>query len=363
MGKKLMVGLFGYYSYGNLGDNLMAYLLSRHIKSLGHDPVVFTKSPKFMMGWDVALCSDITDLVNQSDVIVFGGGGLLIPRRNLSAQQRDFNDDLGAAVKAATAKGIPQLGSSLGGAGKSLDQIAPVERQNLVRALKYVTLRNSEDVQLLEQAGIEGAFHNDMVWTTADKVPVARGSGNGRRRIGFNLYLTQSRRYKLLRRILQLVVRLRPDLDFVFLDIHPGPDGAFNAFAPERMPKNCTRKTLADVEDACREAASLDLLISTRLHLGVMTMSYGGTTIAYAGQEKTRLLYKRIGRESLFWKSTDLLRFLKCFLLPGALVKTIAIGQNKDVSEGVRDAHQHFAKLTEALATISPQAKNETHDG
>ncbi|MDT0684540.1 polysaccharide pyruvyl transferase family protein [Roseicyclus sp. F158] len=363
MGEKLTVALFGYYSYGNLGDNLMAYLLSRHIKTLGHQPIVFTKSPEFMAGWDVELISDITALINQSDVIVFGGGGLLIPRRNLSSQQKDFNDDLGAAVRAATAKGIPQLGISLGGAGKSLEQIAPIERHNLVRALKYVTLRNSEDVQLLEQAGIQGAFHNDMVWTTADKVPVSRGSGNGRRRIGFNLYLTQSRRYKLLRKILQIIVRLRPDLDFVFLEIHPGPNGAFKAFAPKRLPKNCTRKTLADVEDACREAASLDLLVSTRLHLGVMTMSYGGTTIAYAGQEKTRLLYKRIGRESLFWESPNLLRFLRCFLLPGALAKTIAIGRSNDVSEGMRDAHQHYVKLTEALATIPPQAKNETHDG
>jgi polysaccharide pyruvyl transferase WcaK-like protein len=362
MGKKLKVALFGYYSYGNLGDNLMAYLLSRHVKSLGHAPVVFTKSPQFMTGWDVELCSDVISLVNQSDVIIFGGGGVLIPRKSLSAQQKDFNEDLGAAVKVAIAKDIPRIGISLGGAGKPLDQIVPAERQELVRSLEYVSLRNSEDLQLLGQAGIDGAFHNDIVWTTADQVPVSLARSTGRRRIGLNLYLTQSRRYKLLRNILQFVVRLRPDLDFVFLDIHPGPDGSFNAFAPERMPKNCIRKTLLDIEEACREAASLDLLITTRLHLGVMAMSYGGTTIAYAAQEKTRMLYKRIGREKLFWSGSDLWRFLECFLLPGKLAKTIATGRKRDLGEVVRDAHSHYAKLSEALAAISHRVQHVNDD-
>lgn len=110
MGEKLTVGLFGYYSYGNLGDNLMAFLLSRHIQNLGHEPVVFTKSPEFMNGWGVKLSSSVTDLVEQSDVIVFGSGGLLIPRKNMSGAQADFTEDMGAVLKAAKAKDIPPLG-------------------------------------------------------------------------------------------------------------------------------------------------------------------------------------------------------------------------------------------------------------
>lgn len=360
MGDKLKVGLFGYYSYGNLGDNLMAYLLARHIKSLGHEPIVFTKSPEFMAGWGVELCSSVAELVDQSDVIVFGGGGLLIPRKNLSAAQADFTHDMGDVIKAAKAKNIPQVGISLGGAGKSLDQITPAERQDLVRGLSHVTLRNSEDLQLLDQAGIDGAFFNDMVWTTADQVPIPKKQASGRRRIGFNLYMTQSRRYRLLRKILGGIVRLRPDLDFIFFDIHPGSNGEFNAFAPERMPKNCTRKTLADIEEACKEAATLDLLVSTRLHFGVMMMSYGGTTIAYAGQEKTRLLYKRIGRERLFWNSTELYKFMRCFLVPGALAKTISSGQNLDVTDVARDASQHYSRLSEVLAKIVPQGPEKS---
>lgn len=360
MDKNLKVGLFGYYSYGNLGDNLMAFLLSRHVKSLGYEPIVFTKSPEFMSGWDVELCSSVTELVAQSDVIIFGGGGLLIPRNNLSPAQADFTRDMGAVTEAAKAKNIPQIGISLGGAGKSLDQITPAERQNLVRGLTYVTLRNSEDIQLLEQAGIDGAFFNDMVWTTADQVPVAKKKTSGRRRIGFNLYMTQSRRYRLLRKILGMIVRLRPDLDFIFIDIHPGPNGEFNAFAPDRMPKNCSRKTLTDIEKACEEAATLDLLVSTRLHFGVMMMSYGGTTIAYAGQEKTRLLYKRIGRERLFWNSTELFQFIRCFLLPGALKRTISFGQTLSVADVVRDAGQHYVQLTKLLAGIAERKTEQS---
>jgi len=354
--EKLKVGLFGYYSYGNLGDNLMAYLLSKHIKKIGHVPIVFTKSPDFMKGWGAELCSDIEALVQRSDVIVFGGGGLLIPRRKRNEQQTDFNQDLGTVLKTAERKGVPRIGISLGGAGKPLDQIIPEERQELVRGLSYVTLRNREDVQLLEQAGIEGEFLDDLVWTTAEQVPIAKKRSNGRRRIGFNLYLTQSRRFRLLRKILGIIVRLRRDVDFVFLDIHPSPEVAFRAFAPARLPKNCTRKTLSEVEDACREAASLDLLVSTRLHLGVMTMTYGGTTVAYAGQEKTRLLYRRIGRESLFWKSVNLLNFVRCLLLPGALAKTISSATPID-RKVIENAQKNYARLSDILAKIAERKK------
>jgi polysaccharide pyruvyl transferase WcaK-like protein len=355
MGKKLKVGLFGYYSYGNLGDNLMAYLLSRHIRSLGHEPILFTKSPDFMKGWDVKLCASTDDLVSQADVIVFGGGGLLIPRKNMNETQADFTRDMGAVVRAAKAKDIPRIGISLGGAGKSLDQITPPERQELIRELDHVTLRNSEDLQLLDQANLDGAFFNDLVWTTADQVPVPGKRASDRRRIGFNLYLTQSRRYRILRKILGMIIRLRPDLDFVFYDIHPGAGDEFKAFAPAHMPKNCTRKSLTDIEDSCREAATLDLLVSTRLHFGVMMMSYGGTTIAYAGQEKTRLLYTRIGREELFWNSNQLFKFVQCFLVPGALEKTISIGKSRAVSDVVDDARQHYSRLGELLEKISYQ--------
>lgn len=53
LGKKLKVGLFGYYSYGNLGNNLIAFLLSRHIRGPGFAPAVFTKSPDFIRSLDL----------------------------------------------------------------------------------------------------------------------------------------------------------------------------------------------------------------------------------------------------------------------------------------------------------------------
>lgn len=349
MNKPLRVGVFGYYSYRNLGDNLMAYLLSEHVKRAGHVPVVFSKLSVDMQGWGVEVCSDARELVEKSDLLLFGGGGLLIPRRKLSSQGADFNDDLRAVLAASANKGIPAYGLSIGGGGKPLDEIVPEERRNLIRSLHYVTLRNREDLQLLEQAGVRGEFLDDLVWTTASCFPVAAPAGKNRRRIGINLYLGRSRRFNLLRKVIELFVRIRPDIDFVFLDIHPGSNGEFRAYAPGRPRKNCAQKRLVDVEDACREAASLDLLFTTRLHLGVMAMCYGVTTVAYAGQEKTRLLYNRIGRGDLFWKSSEIFNFIKLFFLPGRLEKLFARREAVG-SEIVENAMRHYARLDDVLA-------------
>jgi len=359
MKNKLTVGIFGYYSYRNLGDNLMAYLLSKQIRNTGHVPLVFSKFADNMQDWGVELVSDVKEFVEQADLVIFGGGGLLIPRKSLSGEGADFNEDLHDVLEMVEANGTPLYGISLGGGGKPLSQIVPEERRRLIRSLNYLTLRNREDMQLLEQAGIKGEFLDDLVWTTAKSFPLTPPASNGRRRIGINLYLGRSRRFKVLRKIIEMAVRLRSDMDFVFFDIHPGRNDEFKAYSPDRLPRNCERRQLVDMEDACRQAASLDLLLTTRLHLGVMAMSYGVTTIAYAGQEKTRLLYNRIGRGELFWRSGKIFNFIKLFFFPGQLDKTLE--RQTAIDDAIIDnASSHYDRLAEILDS---EASGKSYSG
>lgn len=332
----------------------MAYLLSSHIRSMGHTPIVFSKLPATMTDWGVQVESDVDDFVEAADVVVFGGGGLLIPRPHLGGDRGDFNADLGGVLRKAGTKNTPLYGISIGGAGEPLYKIVPEERQLLIRSLRYVTLRNSEDLQLLEQAGVEGEFQDDLVWTTAAVYPLERPPQRGRRRVGINFYLGRSRRFLVLQKIIELIVRARSDIDFVFLDNHPGRDGEFKAYSPARLPANCSRKTLVDIEDACREVASLDVLFTTRLHVGVMAMCYGVLTVAYAGQKKTRLLYNRISRGEFFWPSNEVVKFLKVFLIPGGLDRLIGAAQEPIDTTVFDSAAQHYTRLEILLSDKEP---------
>jgi polysaccharide pyruvyl transferase WcaK-like protein len=154
---------------------------------------------------------------------------------------------------------------------------------------------------------------------------------------------------KIAKALFRLVTRVRKDVDFIFYEIHPEDEGRFDAFSSNLEMSHCTRQILTDIEDACREVSSLDVLITTRLHFGVMAMSYGIPSIAFAGAEKTRLLYNRIGRGEFYWPREDLHKILLLFLTPGALRK-LARSQEEPVSPAVVDnAMLHYDRLIECL--------------
>ncbi|MBW8636729.1 polysaccharide pyruvyl transferase family protein [Hoeflea sp. WL0058] len=348
MSNALKVGVFGYYSYRNLGDNVMAFQVASHIKREGHHPIIFTKNSIDMENWGFDLCSDVEDFVKSVDLIFFGGGGLLIPGlRRSKPGGGGFSPDLRLVLDLANKNDVPMYGFSLGGIGKPLQDIVPEERQDLVKCLKYLTLRNREDVQLLEQAGTAGEFLEDMVWATPNFVDVQDSPKSQRRRVGMCLYRGRSSKFKTLRRIIELVVRMRQDIDFVFYEVNPNVNGDFGSIAAADNYPNCTRKTLIDVSEACKEVASLDLMMTTRLHIGVMAMSYGVPSVAFAGEAKTRLLYRNIGRGHLFWNLGEVHKFAYTFLFPGALSRLIDTAPlDRKIMER---AQIHFQRMSEIL--------------
>jgi hypothetical protein len=79
--KPITVGLFGYYGRHNFGDDLMAMLFARAIQNCAAECLVF--------GWDAALARRynvqatraLDEFVTRSDLVVYGGGGALLPQR------------------------------------------------------------------------------------------------------------------------------------------------------------------------------------------------------------------------------------------------------------------------------------------
>ena len=161
------------------------------------------------------------------------------------------------------------------------------------------------------------------------------------------LYRGRSSKFKTLRRILEFVVKMRQDIDFVFYEVNPNMDGDFGTIAAADTHPNCTCKTLVDVAEACREVAALDLMMTTRLHIGVMAMSYGVPSVAFAGEDKTRLLYRNIGRGDLFWNLGEVYKFAYTFLFPGALSRLIDRSPLDRII--FESAQTHFQRMSEVL--------------
>lgn len=353
MSQPTRIGIFGFYSYRNLGDNLMACLVAEQVRAAGCEPVIFCKLDDPRIAWGFESCGSVGEFVAGVDAVICGGGGLLISRPRPSDISKDFHIDLQALLDATEAKGIPLFGTSLGGGGVALDAIVPPVRQDLVRKLHYVTLRNREDLQLLDQAGIKGEFLDDIVWSVSRKIPVAPTSREGRRpKVGINLYIRHSRKMQPVRMLLQLITKVRRDIDFVFYEIHPELDGTFEAFTANLNQSNCSAQELLDIREACQELSSTDLLITTRLHCGVMAMSYGVPSIAFAGAEKTRLLYRRADRSQFFWPAKKFARFAALFLIPGGFSKLVAERRAIVPDEIMKGALSHYDRVSDYCTQV-----------
>ncbi|WP_026957102.1 polysaccharide pyruvyl transferase family protein [Algoriphagus vanfongensis] len=74
----MKIGLWGSYDKGNFGDDLMAFMISTYLKNLGNDVILYSSTKELEIECSCYSVNDIDSFVNQSDIVVIGGGGMLI---------------------------------------------------------------------------------------------------------------------------------------------------------------------------------------------------------------------------------------------------------------------------------------------
>lgn len=355
-----VVGLFGYYSHGNFGDNLMAYMFYRHLESIGISPVIYSSDALFAEEYGMRIEPSLEAFIAECDMIVLGGGGLMTPRK-VSSGAKQITSEMRDLVRICRERSVPIYGISIGGNGIPLQQIEPVERRELIAAAKYTTLRNLEDMPALEELGRPCDYYPDVVWTSPEmfRPDVERGT---RGRIGINIYTRSSRRRRWLEWFLMSIVRYRRDLDFLFISVSSDFNLNNGTIGSADWGANCKTVALHELQAAVNCLASLDCLITSKLHIGMTAMSLGVPAVSYAGEPKTRLVYNRIGFDAMAWSARDIHKLVKLFALPGSLRALKAAFAKIDRAGLSREAMHHYAKLTNIVLSGDRQAV-EAHSG
>jgi len=346
------IGLFGLYSVGNFGDDLMAVIFGRSLQELRFEFTVYgLPAEQEQHGYSITL--SLQEFVDTSDMIVYGGGGILQPKEKDAL----FGQQLETLLHLCRQQSKPIFCFSIGGQGLPLASIAPPARRHLVEQAEYVTLRLRADLPLLDEAGTRGTHYEDVVWTTPSHFPPASDAmGHDRRpRIGINLYPHSAREKRLLPGLCHLLVRARRNCEFVFLESMFGESesyGGYRAFSPSRLRSNCTHYRFLSVDDGIKCVQNLDLLITNRLHLGMVAMSYGIPSIALSPLPKTRLCYQELGLGDLCW---DIGQFWKIYQLRSsdAQGKLLCSFERFDLKAVRRSAARHLNKLEEIVRQCS----------
>jgi polysaccharide pyruvyl transferase WcaK-like protein len=347
------VGLFGAYHATNFGDDLMAVIFARTLEGLGVPFTVFGLGKEYEARYGFPVCSSAAELVDASDLIVVGGGGLLQPHKTMNPGF--VGRELGDLLEACRKRSVPILCFSLGGAGLPLDQITPDARRQLVERAEYCTLRLRAELPLLEQAKTPGAHHDDVVFTTPSFFPPLsqQRSESGRLRIGICLHRFSRGDWRLFKVFFHVLAWVRRDCDFVFFESRFAETGrtakrALNPTRTLRLP-NCSYYKFDSLEDGTEFLQGLDLVITNRLHLGVTAMSYGKAYIGLLPKPKTRIQLRELGLDQVCWVQRWKLFTL---LVPALLRRVIRGFESFDLERVREDAALHLGDLEEKLREL-----------
>jgi polysaccharide pyruvyl transferase WcaK-like protein len=350
--RSLTIGLVGYYGRGNFGDDLVAAIIGTHLRRQGHRCLVLSGA------------DDPVRLVDEADAIVVGGGSLLsrMPHAWMSRSLRRHLEPAWQAIDTTCAHcgrtGTPLFVISVGGDGAAFDELAPGQ-VTLLRASAAATVRHPEAAALYERAGREAACYPDIVLQACRYFPVALPDDDGRRSarrlsIGIDVYWSNLMARGALHAplLLRQLVRDRSDRSFIYIDSTHRGHAPFRAIEPPRGAPNAERYQFHDVRADLERLASLDLVLSTRLHVGVAAMSYGVPFVSFFGEPKTALFLRDVGLDRRAVGHAAALTLCRRGGWQAALEEWLREGVFASVSKAIDRSGGHLAALDAMLQEI-----------
>jgi hypothetical protein len=299
------VALFGWYMHGNFGDDLMAILFARAIKSAGFHPVAYRLPPQIAESEHIESADTIASLLEGASACVLGGGGLLVSAEDPpSPALMAFDEHLGQIANFCRSQSIPVWGASIGGtgAGRAGNLYPGLATLLSSGVMSGVTLRLERDKPLLDAFGIPSEHFPDVVFLAPEFWPA--NQTHAPRRLVLTHHLGKQPAGSAFVRALGLcgppLLGLRTaDVVTRHLSTYDRP------WSPgdRRVP-------YTDVQGMADLVSQAKAVISSRLHLGIFAMAYGALFFSYGGKAKTTAQLEELGLDSHILSRGDLLSFL-----------------------------------------------------
>ncbi len=290
----MRVAIWGSYKHGNFGDDLMAVLFARRAAAAGADPVVLELDPALARRVGIERASSVDELLDGADLCLMGGGAMLesgVLRWGARAYSRDLEADLVKLWRGARGR-LPIHALSIGGSGRTTPWRLSPAKALLYRSgvVERATVRLPDDVEVLSRCGVPTEHHPDVL-LRADRWFRGAGDPRGERlRVGVNL---NRRTGGALASAVVDRARTRDDLEVVFFHSHlPGHGQDYELLPPQEG--RISHHHYEDPDETTAALAALDLLVSSKLHLGVTALSFGVPFLSYAGKAKTAAFLRSI---------------------------------------------------------------------
>lgn len=309
----MKVAVWGSYNFGNYGDELMALMVALHLRKLGAQPVVYGLPTHVANTEKLETTQDIDYALNGASFCVFGGGSLFSTgKANRGEYAEKKKDEYRAFASALDRHNCPLYLISVGGDGP-FDRGADIEpfRRVIVNKASSLTatVRNRCDaIRLHAKYGMNATYCPDILLSLDRFWSLPRiVLGTEPLRVGLALEGTWRRvpvwasRFGGTRAVelvnLQTVRRSRLAIPKTSVDVIP----TIEYHDPITM---------------LHEIASLDLIVTHKLHIGLTAMAMGIPYICVGRTLKCKAFLYEVNSPNAYWgDKLKVLRKVRLFRL------------------------------------------------
>ncbi|MEA5598883.1 polysaccharide pyruvyl transferase family protein [Rivularia sp. UHCC 0363] len=288
----MKVAIWGSYNYGNYGDDIMAVQFAKHLKNLDVKPVIYRLDKQLAQRYQLQTTDSLDELLNDAKFCIIGGGGFLV--ENFSAP---FEADFRRLQIVSTEKNCPVYPISIGGEGLGANAKLSYWRREFFQGdmCQCCTVRLESDRDLINMFGKEVFYYPDVLLSVPKfwQIPHQNKQSNV---INVGINIPQTLQCQWLALQLKFIASIRRDIVFHFIKTYL-PSSPINSELQPKQSKNIKHHVYTDPQSTLEFLATLDLVVSYKLHLGLTALTLGVPFYSLGGSGKAKAFLNSIGAD------------------------------------------------------------------
>ena len=296
------VSIWAPLRFVNYGDDMQAIAFALHIKKLGYNVKVFLLEESLAKKYDLETVSTCEELFKDVNLCIIAGGShmvpLIPPKQWLSPTYRQYELDFVEIVR--TMRKYPNLKIcplSIGGDGKEHWPLwyYGIGRYILFHSKHFIdgTVRLEGDIAQMAKMGKKMEYYPDMLFRSADYFEPEMLPPSKKYRVGFN-FKKNSIDENMINAILKYAEE-HDDIEFHFTTTHMDKAGLHYQYIPDKESKNIIIDKYTSPNQLLGVLGSMDVFMTSMLHVGLTGLTMGTPCISYRGPGKTKAFLRSIG--------------------------------------------------------------------
>ncbi|MGB6297953.1 MAG: polysaccharide pyruvyl transferase family protein [Rivularia sp. (in: cyanobacteria)] len=301
----MKIAIWGSYNYGNYGDDIMAIQFAKYLKSLNVEPIVYRLDKQLAQRYQLQTTDSLNELLSDAKFCIIGGGGFLV--ENFSAP---FEEDFRRLHQVSIEKNCPVYPLTIGGEGLGKNASLSYWRREFFRGdmCQSCTVRLESDKALINHFGKEAFYYPDMLLCVAEfwqiKSPIKQNNTD-RKTINVGINIPNTLQCKWLAFQLGIIASIRRDIVFHFIKTYLPSSSIDSELRPKQLSSNIKYHVYTDPESTLEFLATLDLVVSYKLHLGLTALALGVPFYSLGGSGKAKAFLNSIGADFAVWNPGD----------------------------------------------------------